>query len=139
MFNNIPSYIKNTSHHPKRSKINLKCFFDYTLFPQNWRNIIPDDTCGGWFNFSFICHVLFRCINLSAVFILTLLIHIVITSCSVVLLLHFVQLLSLLYSWSIMGVFVFAYSYAILHISLTISTSYLAVFKPCKDLLNVNK
>ena len=51
MFNNIPSYIKNTSHHPKRSKINLKCFFDYTIFPQNWRNIIPDDTCGRWFSF----------------------------------------------------------------------------------------
>ena len=30
------------------------------------------------------CHVLFYCINLSAMFILTLFIHIIITSCSVV-------------------------------------------------------
>jgi len=38
------------------------------------------------------------------------------------------------------GCFCFAYFYAIiLHISLTISTSYLAVFNPCKDLLHVNK
>jgi hypothetical protein len=55
---------------------------------------------------SILCHVLYCCINLLAIFILTLLIHIIITSCSVVVLLHFVQFLSLLYSWCIMGVFV---------------------------------
>jgi len=48
------------------------------------RNIIPDDTCGRWLNLNFYsifnsnfiqykCHVLFYCINLSAVFVLNLL------------------------------------------------------------------
>jgi len=41
---------------------------------------------------------LFYCINLSAVFMFTLVINIIITSCYVVMLLHFVQLLCLLYS-----------------------------------------
>jgi len=41
---------------------------------------------------------LFYCINLSVVFKFTLVIYIIITSCSVVMLLHFMQLLCLLYS-----------------------------------------
>ena len=97
--------------------------------------------------FNFIHHVLFNCINLSAVFILILLIYIyiytyiyiIITSWSVVSL-HSVQLLCLFYSWSILGVFDFQSVYAfILYILPTISTSHWVVFDPCNALMYINK
>jgi len=47
--------------------------------------------------FNIICHVLFSGINLSNMFILTLFVCIIITSCSVVLLWHFVSLVFFMY------------------------------------------
>ena len=102
--NNVPSDIKNTSGNLKRYKKNFITFFTHSFY-----------TLEGYYSrwymwwkiqFQFYMSLLYCCINLSAVFILTLLIHTIITNGSVVLLLHFVQFWSLLYSWCIMGVFV---------------------------------
>jgi len=70
-----------------------------------WRNTIPDDTCGICFNFNFYFHFysilnynfIQCCINLSTMFILTLFVCTIITSCSVVLLWHFVPLVFFMY------------------------------------------
>jgi hypothetical protein len=82
------------------------------------------------------CYVLIYCTNLSAVFILTLFTHIIITRCSVLLLLHSEQLLCHLYSWCVQGVLCF-YAFCITNI-----IDYFNIplgYDPCKHLLNVNK
>jgi len=88
-------------------------FFDYTLFPRLGGILFPiiQFQFSVNFYFSFMCHILFYCINLSAVFILTLLI--IITSCTFVVVLH----LCLYIVYITVGCF----------------------FDPCKDLSNVNK
>lgn len=105
-----------------------------------WRNVIPDYTHGRRISFSrysilililfsFVCHVLFCCINLSSVFILTLLIHIIIASSSVVLL-HFVDLCLCILDMRVCEYF-YAYmhrSYIYLYTHTTISACYWVFF-----------
>jgi hypothetical protein len=93
------------------------------------------------FNFNFIqiyMTCLFYYINLSAVFMFTVVIHIIITSCSVVMFLQFMHLLWLLYSWHIMGVFDLQVVF-ILYIIHDYFNVLLGCFDPCRDFLNVNK
>lgn len=123
-------------------------------FPTLQRNIIPGDACGGWLNLNFysnfysifnskfiqyICHVLFYCINLSAVFVLTLLL--IITSHSVVLLLHVVRLFYLLYTRLLLVFLICMFCALTLCIYIYITDYFntlLGGFPPCKDLLNVH-